>query len=253
MPGQTLWRAIHDYIAEQGVVSRARVLQRFRYDDEAIVRSVLHDLNENGIAFCTGKGDSALFRLVSDDEINYEPGRSQAATEAVLWVVIHRFGPITEAEMMEHVKLDADVCREAIDGLLADARIGCDDSGQEPSYSADAYKIPMGTTHGWEAAVFDHYQAVVTTLSQKVRSGDTMAKMKDKIGGSTFCYDLWDGHPQSDQVDSLLSEFRQRCFEVQKEVDSHATNHGDGPTPGHRRVTVYVGQSMIYDDEAIDD
>ena len=253
LPGRTLWRAIHDYIANEGVASKAQILQRFRYDDEAIVRSVLRDLHENGIAFQTGRGDAALFRLVSEDDLKHDATRSLSAAQSLLWVVIHRFGPLTESEIMEHVPLDSAVFEQAIAALLDDGRVSRQEEDDTVTYQADAYRIPMGSPNGWEAAVFDHYQAVVTTLSQKVGGGHTMATMKDVVGGSTFCYDLWDEHPQSDEVEGLLAEFRARCFDVQGRVEEHAAQTPEQDRRNPRRVTVYVGQSAIRDDEDDDE
>jgi hypothetical protein len=42
--GRTLWEALHSYLQERQVVSRADVLMRFARDDQAMVRGILSDM-----------------------------------------------------------------------------------------------------------------------------------------------------------------------------------------------------------------
>jgi hypothetical protein len=43
-----------------------------------------------------------------------------------------------------------------------------DETNGEPRYTARSLSIPMGSPLGWEAAVYDHFQAVVRTIAQKL-------------------------------------------------------------------------------------
>jgi hypothetical protein len=64
-PGVTLWQAVLEFIREQGLVLRSRVLQRFERDPETVLASVLHDLCESGLVFVIGLGGSGVRSLPS--------------------------------------------------------------------------------------------------------------------------------------------------------------------------------------------
>ncbi|HOU94121.1 MAG TPA: hypothetical protein PLU22_23885, partial [Polyangiaceae bacterium] len=104
--------------------------------------------------------------------------------------------------------------------------------------------IPLGDPLGWEAAVFDHYQAMVTSICAKLRTGRTGASPDDWIGGSTFHFDVWPGHPLFEEVVGSLRAARARASELRRRVDAHNDLH----PPDERtalRVTTYVGQTVV--------
>ncbi len=68
--GQTLWQALLEFVRAQGLVTRARVLERFDLDGELQVTAVLRDLIESGLVFCSGSGKGAVYRAASDEELD---------------------------------------------------------------------------------------------------------------------------------------------------------------------------------------
>jgi hypothetical protein len=54
--GRSLWDAILDYVQANETATQVDLLQRFRNDDEAIVRGVLNDLVESGLVHKAGRG-----------------------------------------------------------------------------------------------------------------------------------------------------------------------------------------------------
>jgi hypothetical protein len=80
----------------------------------------------------------------------------------------------------------------------------------EASYPTKACVIPPEDAHGWEAAVLDHYQAMVTTLCIKLRQGAEPAVANPSSGGSTYSFCVWNGHPMKSEVYGLLEEMRVR-------------------------------------------
>ena len=52
--GRSLWEAVLEYVQERSIVSRADVLERFAQDEEALVRGVLQDLTDTGLALSFG-------------------------------------------------------------------------------------------------------------------------------------------------------------------------------------------------------
>jgi hypothetical protein len=65
--GRSLWEALLSFLQEQseeGAVSRAEVLRRFRHDDPLVVGGVLRDLVDSGLVYRTGRGDFAQYGVV---------------------------------------------------------------------------------------------------------------------------------------------------------------------------------------------
>jgi hypothetical protein len=114
----------------------------------------------------------------------------------------------------------------------------------EPAYSSANCVIPVGDSLGWEAAVFDHYQAMVTAICGKLQRGTRSSQPGEWIGGSTYHFDVWRGHPLHDEVLAFLHRERQRAVDLRQRVEAHNEHH----TPDERsavRVVAYVGQTVL--------
>src|SRR6185503_10511024 len=104
--------------------------------------------------------------------------------------------------------------------------------------------IPYGDPAGWEAAVLDHYQAVVTAICAKLASGLTRASADDTIGGSTFHLDIWSGHPLEREALGLLASFRRQAVALREAIERHNASHVRPADAAEERVVTYVGQSL---------
>lgn len=248
--GRSLWEAVYDYIEKQGTVSRARVLTRFRNDDGAVVRGVLHDLVQSGLITCTGRGDSTIYRRTSEEELDHvHQSDPHAATAALVWIVVYRNGPVDLDALVELTRLDSEQLEDAVVELIDEGRIRrvVGDDGHE-RFTCQECVIPIGAEAGWEAALFDHYQALVTAMCTKLRAGGSRSSWGDAIGGSTYTLEIWRGHPDEAEVLGLLREVRQRVGELRSRVDGRARP----PSLGEDaiiRVTFYAGQTVTGDDE----
>ncbi len=96
---------------------------------------------------------------------------------------------------------------------------------------------------GWEASLFDHFQAVVTAMCAKLRVGETRSLPQDVVGGSTWSFDVWAGHPHRDEVLGLLREMRERVSALRNEVTVYNDAHGRPEEAD--KVTVYLGQAVV--------
>jgi hypothetical protein len=103
--------------------------------------------------------------------------------------------------------------------------------------------IPLGATFGWEAAVFDHFKAVVGTVLTRLQASQAAPLPHDRVGGSTYTIDLWKGHPLEEEVigtlqrlRTLLSDLRQRVTDI---------NNNEANPPPKDRVVIYVGQHVV--------
>jgi hypothetical protein len=134
-----------------------------------------------------------------------------------------------------------------LDRLVASGRVSRVESGTTTRYCADSCVIPLGQTAGWEASIFDHYQAMVTAICAKLHEGKTRADADDTIGGSTYGFTVWEGHPDYEEVLGLLGRMRREFSEVRARVRSYNERHTP-PRDAAVGVITYVGQNVIRDE-----
>ena len=94
---------------------------------------------------------------------------------------------------------------------------------------------------GWEAAVFDHFQAVAAAITAKLRRGQARSDAADTIGGRTVSFEVCEGHPQEEEVLQLLSQMRKQTDQLWERVSATNQEH---PLEENRikRVVFYFGQ-----------
>jgi hypothetical protein len=135
---------------------------------------------------------------------------------------------------------------QALQALLADGRVRREQTDDGPCYRSDRLDVPVGMRGGWEAAVLDHFQAMVSTICVRLRHGAAGAPASDATGGTTFTFDVWPGHPLDAEVRGLLAEVRARAYALRDRVDRHNTHH---PQRTERApVVFYAGQYVKADD-----
>lgn len=247
--GRSLWEAVLDYVEEKGPVERVDVLKRFRADDERIVRAVLSDLVDTGVLFRSGRGDHTAYRAASPEELGMLNDRERRdGLEHLVLVTVSRFGPMTREEMDNHVRAPKDVVDLALKNLLDDGRVQTSDSERGRLYSSAHCVIPFGEPAGWEAAVFDHYQAMVTAIGVKLTQRTRTATIDDSVGGSTYTFDIWKGHPLEAEVRGLLRDLRDVGRDLRERVERYNREHPeqiDAHADDEVRVITYVGQGVL--------
>ncbi|HET9931029.1 MAG TPA: hypothetical protein VFQ35_10090, partial [Polyangiaceae bacterium] len=190
--GRTLWQSVLEFVREEELVTRARALERFELDGELEVSSVLHDLTESGLVFCSGSGRNAVYRAATEAEL----GRlSQLSNDAGLpelaWVFTFRHGPLKAEKLAELLSRRPEEIESVIARLIADGRV---ERAPDGNLTSKDFVVPLGSAVGFEAAVFDHFQAVVQTICQRLNQSSVGAHGADVIGGSTYSFDVWPGH-----------------------------------------------------------
>jgi hypothetical protein len=226
---RSLWEAVLDYIRDEQMVRRVDVLTRFAHDDDASVKGILRDLVDSGLVFQTGRSDQTSYRAASDAEIEQiVAGENEDSLALLLWIAIYRSGPVTFAQLVPMTGADEQDLRDALDQLVAEGRVTTDRDRdtEEPSYRCDTCLIPMEEAAGWEAAVFDHFNAMVTALCVKLRQLRLETLPSDVVGGSTYSFDVPEGHPHEDEVMALLRETRERVSALREKVTAHNDEHG---------------------------
>ncbi len=232
----SLWQAVLDYLRQRPVVARADLLMRFRRDDDAVLKGILRDLVDSGLVFQTGSGDNAAYRAATEEDLEALTGGIEN-TVAMLSVLVYQSGPLSRDAIAEQVNLDADALDAALAQLVAEGRATLGDDG---AYVGTSYAIGLDGPRGWEAAVFDHYQAMVATVIQRLRAAKRQAKHVDRIGGSTYTFDLWDGHPNAEPILTLLERARSAAASARKAATAVPIPNDAELT----RVTFYVGQNF---------
>jgi hypothetical protein len=101
--GRSLWAALLDYVQEKNTVGRPALLARFQYDDEITVKGVLNDLVDSGLLFRSGRGDATTYRAARAEDAVPELMSSGERLDHLLWVAVHRFGPLPQAELTQIV------------------------------------------------------------------------------------------------------------------------------------------------------
>lgn len=234
---RTLWEGILAFVDERGPVSRKKLLEHFERDDPSSVGAVLNDLLQSGLVERVkgGRGGPA-FRATSSASRKGEPP-SDEALAALVWVAVYRGSSTTEA-IASHLGLDAAEVEAALTSLRNQGRVSDGPAG----LFTTGVNVPVGAEQGWEAAVFDHYQSVVTAITRKVTRGAPRSSAEDVVGGTTVTFELHREHPLRGEVRGLLARVRKEVNELWERVGEHNALH---PSPGAETETVsfYFGQS----------
>lgn len=240
--GRSLWEVVLEYIKAHGLVTRLEILDRFARDEEAQVRAVLRDLTESQLIFSSGRGPSTSYRAAQEEELaTLQRKQGEEGADELLVALMYREGPLTPSEIAGKAQTELAVVEGALARLLAAGRIQRRDDPDGARYWARALVIPLEAPSGWEAAVFDHFKALVTTILSRL-DHEQAASLKDSVGGSTYTIDVWDGHPLAEEVYGTLGRVRSMLGDLRARVA--ALNTGD-PPEHHTRVVIYVGQCLI--------
>lgn len=236
--GHSLWEAVlgHLQTSSPAVVLRAEVLRRFHRDDPELVRGVLHDLCESGVLFRIGSGDGTGYRAATQDELRLLSGAASEIDE-LLWAIIYREGPLGMADLQRLVPgagLEASLTR-----LRDSGRVSSQPSAAGEQLSATQFFVARDAASGWEAAVFDHFQALVRTIGARLRAGPSE---RETVGGSTYSFDVWPGHPLEAEALAQLQRFRTQSSELRQKIADYNRDH---PHPRvYSAITIYAGQHV---------
>jgi predicted transcriptional regulator len=226
--GRSLWEAVLNLLDQGEVLSRDEVIKRFHRDDEMVVRGILHDLTESGLVFCAGSGQSATYRAATEQELGrMRQFASQEGTDELVWVLVYREGPLSFDEIEKRCARDRQQLQQIIQRLVDSGRV----------------QRPLNSPLGWEAAVFDHLQACVQTICSRLRENSRFASAEDMVGGSTYSFDIWPGHPMESEVLQCLKRFRRVQSALRQRVDDYNAKHRIPDE--YTQVVMYGGQCLL--------
>jgi hypothetical protein len=243
--GCSLWEAVLGYISDVGSVSQADLLVRFRNEDALTLRGVIKDLVDSGRVSKTGRSSAVLLRCADADALEHVSDVAVRPTERrvanLVWVAVSRLGLCSFIQVSEQVPSHEAELHRALALLVSENKLReiVDEAGTR--YAAGECVIGSKDPLGWEAAMFDHYQAMVQALCARLTRGDAEVAAP-RGGGSTYTFVIAEDHPLRDEVMGFLNDVRRRAEELRKRVSDHNREH---PESIHNplRVTTYVGQS----------
>jgi hypothetical protein len=236
--GTTLWRALLEHLQVHGPLSRRRLFERFRNDDPLAVGAILNDLASSGLAYRTGTGQDTLYGMVrSEDRVAFLDGRRLEASAALVWLGLCRDANRSIDSLAAELSLTQPEAEEAVTYLEDQGRI----HRENGRIVADAMVVPVGATQGWEAAIFDHFQAMCVAIATKLRRQQTRPGRSDTTGGATLAFEIHATHPQRDEVLGLLARVRAEVNDLWERVEAHNAAY-PVPEAERRRVTFYLGQ-----------
>lgn len=238
--GRSLWEAVLEYLESNPVATRSDVLRRFHRDDDVLVRGILRDLVETGLVSSTGNSARAVYRVTSHEE-RAALMKNGEGLEEYLWLLVYRDGPLTPEQLTKASGLPLDQLSDPMNRLANEQRVRWVDD----RWTAFGFSLPLGSEHGWEAAMFDHYQALVRTLCARLASLSEKATLTDRTGGSTYTVKVWPGHPMEAEATGLLRSVREQLTALRTRVNEYNRDHS-GPTT-RRSVLFYFGQCTTDD------
>lgn len=246
--GCNVWEAVLDFIRKKEPVSARQVLQRFHNDDSNIVSGVLNDLANTGLVYRAGQADHAIYRIAAEaDFLESDCSARREANEYLIWLTVYRCGPVSLQSLSLQTHLEEAACNEALETLLADGRVKEQRTKNETTYKSDRFDVVVGSSKGWEAAVLDHFQAMVSAVCVKLRSGIHHSANNEATGGGTYSFDVWPGHPLEYEARSTLSRVRTMVNHLRDRIDEH--NRKVSIPNAIDQVVFYMGQYIKSENE----
>lgn len=234
---RTLWEGILAFVEEHGPISRKKLFEHFERDDPSSVGAVLNDLVQSGLVERVKGGRAGPGFRVTSRAVRKANPPSDEALAALVWVAVYR-GSSSPDAIAAHLGLDAAEVERALASLRSQGRVS---DGPAGLFTTGVH-VPVGAEQGWEAAVFDHYQSMVTAITRKVTRGAPRSSAEDVVGGTTVTFELHRDHPLRAEVRGLLSRVRSEVNDLWQRVGEHNKLH---PSPDAETETVsfYFGQS----------
>lgn len=248
-PGETLWGALHTFIAAFPGVTLQQIKAKFPEDEEITIRGLLRDMIDNGLLFSSGKGAGTKYRIPSTEELREIGARldedSVESLAALIWLQLYREGEMTRQSIQEFIHLSSIRIDEALAFLIGEGRIEVRKRDGDEVFVSTKLLIPVGEEAGWEAAVVDHHRVVCNAIAAKFAQGRNGSHAADLHGGTTLSFDLWPGHPYEAQVRRLLSDTRAKALPLWEEFVEF-----QGETrPGAYKIHFYFGQYLADGEE----
>jgi hypothetical protein len=201
-------------------------------------------LVESGLVFMTGTGEDALYRVASESELG-QAAASDRRADALVWALIYREGPLTRAQLGDRLTLEEPALEAVLAYLVHAGHVEREERGLETLYRSERLVPEAHAGAGWEAAVYDHFQAVVRTVCARLDRDTAREGYREYIGGSTYSLDIHPEHPLRSEVLGTLAAIRAQLGDLRTRVNEHNAALPQSQRPQRERVVVYAGQCVL--------
>ena len=244
--GRTLWEAVYSFLSSHGQVSRSRIFDRFKYDEEPVLRGVLNDLVENQLIFKAGRGDSTIY-IMAPSNLSVDTDETSKTRadqlDALIQVSLHHGQPMTVDDLQQQLNLPQKVIEESLIRLASNGLSRQDDEG----WHCQSLYLPTDDPVVWGAAMLDHYQSVISALCVKLRGGNDRARDHDLTGGSTYSFNFWAGHPLESEITGLLKDFRHKLSDLRSREELLKIKCPNSVEQS--KLVFYFGQAIIEEED----
>ncbi len=149
-------------------------------------------LVQSGLLYSTGSGLSTLYGVTTEAERQQFTRRSDVLGLASMALgLVYRASSLSHDELAAQLNVPMLEVQEAMEHLVNEGRV----EAHEGNFRAAAFLIDEDAEHGWEAAAFDHFQAVATALANKVALRSQNSEAAKLVSGTTLHFDLTPTHP----------------------------------------------------------
>jgi hypothetical protein len=134
--GRSVWEVVLEFIGQQEPVVAADIHRRFAQDDPEVVTGVLSDLVGSGLVYRAGRADRAVFRTAAAADFAKADEGAPDAWDWLVWLTVYRNGPVTQAEVEQHLRATTEQCRSALERLVAQGHISLEGEAEAAMYSS---------------------------------------------------------------------------------------------------------------------
>jgi hypothetical protein len=187
-----------------------------------------------------------VYRATSEEELEaMRRAQAMRGLDEFVWAIVYRHGPANLEHLKELVTLRENELLPILERLVQSGRVQRTLEDDTTQYSSALLVVESNGGEGWEASVYDHFQAMVRTICTRLENAPDAREYVPYTGGSTYSFDVGADHPLRSEVLGTLAQFRDRCSDLRRRVMAYNEEQGS-PEPVER-VVVYAGQSVICD------
>lgn len=234
------WSKLYAFISAHPNTSRDDILKRFYPVEEVLIAGLLRDMVSNELVTIDRNDGTWRYRVIDGADFERLVANETARQANFVWVAIHRYGPLSQAQLAAKLAVTETQLDRALATLTATGRVDIiDDDTPTPLLAVTNYNITQADA-SWESAVYDHLHAVFKTVTERLKA-DTTTHLH--ASGSTYSFDIWENHPANTQLFNLVNDFRKKTSELWDDLVRHNREHIDGDDP--HQLTLYFGEICL--------
>ncbi len=252
-PGSNVWLSVlmHLYRRSPDPVSAQEFVVAFPRVDERVISAILSDLQKQELVRrsddAPASGTWEHYEVADAERVETLVNRALEDISSMVLVSLFQHGPIDAEALAACLSVTTLEVEDALHDLKEQGLIEMTRVGGVERWDSQGIDIAFESAEAWHAAVYDHVHTMVNVIIGKLRSQQTLARMEDEVGGSTFTYEVWPGHPYEAQVGAIFARVRGEADELLTQLREYEKSEEAQPRPPlseRRKVVFYCGQSV---------